>query len=113
MSNSSTVLVHCWVHLPLPTGKPVATTKLYWGYVIQTHLRAIEPGTWMGDLDIGETFLNFPLHHASLQKVCGVDMSSYGLLAGAEKGCGGSGCALAPASFDLDSNPNGTYLIAL
>jgi hypothetical protein len=32
----------------------------------------------MGDLDIGEMFLNFPLH-ASLQKVCGVDMSPYGL----------------------------------
>ena len=52
-----------WVpRFPLPT--------------INTHLRAVEPGTWMGDLDIGEMFLNFPLH-SSLQKLCGVDLTHY------------------------------------
>ena len=52
-----------WVpRFPLPT--------------INTHLRAVEPGTWMGDLDIGEMFLNFPLH-SSLQELCGVDLTHY------------------------------------
>lgn len=55
-----------WVpRFPLPT--------------INTHLRAVEPGTWMGDLDIGDMFLNFPLHE-SLQKLCGVDLTHYGEL---------------------------------
>jgi hypothetical protein len=30
----------------------------------------------MGDLDIGEVFLNFPLH-SSLQELCGVDLTHY------------------------------------
>jgi hypothetical protein len=38
-----------WVpRFPLPT--------------IRTHLRSVEEGTFMADLDIGEMFLNFILH---------------------------------------------------
>jgi hypothetical protein len=44
---------------------------------IDTHLRSVEPGTWMGDLDVGEMCLNFPLH-ASLRALCGVDLTQYG-----------------------------------
>jgi hypothetical protein len=52
-----------WVpRFPLPT--------------IQTHLRAVEEGTWMADLDIGEMFLNFVLH-SDLQALCGVDLTEY------------------------------------
>jgi hypothetical protein len=52
-----------WVpRFPLPT--------------IQTHLRAVEEGTWMADLDIGEMFLNFVLH-SDLQALCGVDLTKY------------------------------------
>jgi len=50
-------------------GFPLPTTN--------THLRSVEPGTWLADLDIGEMFLNFPLH-ASLRALCGVDLSHYG-----------------------------------
>jgi len=55
-------------------GFPLPTTN--------THLRSVEPGTWLADLDIGEMFLNFPLHE-SLRTLCGVDLSQYGeILAG-------------------------------
>jgi len=50
-------------------GFPLPTTN--------THLRSVEPGTWLADLDIGEMFLNFPLHE-SLRALCGVDLSHYG-----------------------------------
>jgi len=50
-------------------GFPLPTTN--------THLRSVEPGTWLADLDIGEMFLNFPLH-TSLRSLCGVDLSHYG-----------------------------------
>jgi hypothetical protein len=53
-----------WVpRFPLPT--------------IQTHLRAVEEGTYMADLDIGEMFLNFILH-SDLRALCGVDLTNYG-----------------------------------
>lgn len=32
--------------------------------------------TWMGDLDMGEQFLNFPLH-PSLQVYCGIDLKPF------------------------------------
>jgi hypothetical protein len=52
-----------WVPIfPLPT--------------IQTHLRAVEEGTYMANLDIGEMFLNFVLHK-ELRKLCGVDIWLY------------------------------------
>jgi hypothetical protein len=52
-----------WVpRFPLPT--------------IATHLRAVECGTYMADLDVGEMFLNFMLHE-QLQEVCGVDLTHY------------------------------------
>jgi hypothetical protein len=52
-----------WVpRFPLPT--------------IQTHLRAVEEGTFMADLDIGEMFLNFILHE-ELRELCGVDIRLY------------------------------------
>jgi hypothetical protein len=52
-----------WVpRFPLPT--------------IATHLRAVESGTFMADLDVGEMFLNFNLH-PQLQQVCGVDLTHY------------------------------------
>ena len=34
------------------------------------------PGSWMGDLDMGEEFLNFPLH-PQLQQYCGIDVRPY------------------------------------
>jgi hypothetical protein len=52
-----------WVpRFPLPT--------------IQTHLRAVQEGTWMADLDIGEMFLNFILH-SDLRHLSGVDLTEY------------------------------------
>jgi hypothetical protein len=52
-----------WVpRFPLPT--------------IGTHLRAVEKGTYMGDLDVGEMFLNFVLHK-NLQELCGVDLTKF------------------------------------
>ena len=41
-----------------------------------THLRAIEEGTYMGDCDIGDCFLNFILHE-SVRPYAGVDLSHY------------------------------------
>jgi hypothetical protein len=29
---------------------------------VDTHLRAVETGTWMSNMDIGEMFLNFLFH---------------------------------------------------
>jgi hypothetical protein len=50
-----------WVpRFPLPT--------------IQTHLRAVEEGTYMADLDIAEMFLNFMLHD-ELRELSGVDLT--------------------------------------
>lgn len=43
---------------------------------LDTHLRVVVQGTWMGDLDLGEMLLNFPLH-PDVQEVCGVDLSQY------------------------------------
>ena len=43
---------------------------------IDTHLRSIEEGTFLADVDVGECFLNFPLHH-SLRKLAGVDFTHY------------------------------------
>jgi hypothetical protein len=41
---------------------------------IDAHLRALLPGYFMSDIDIGEMFLNFMLHE-SVQKYCGVDLT--------------------------------------
>ena len=43
---------------------------------IQTHLRQIEAGTYMCDLDVGEMFLNFVLHD-SIRPLAGVDLTHY------------------------------------
>ena len=43
---------------------------------VDSVLRSVEPGTWMGALDIGECFLNFNLHE-DLVPLCGVDLSDY------------------------------------
>ena len=43
---------------------------------IATHLRAVECGTYMADLDVGEMFLNFNLH-SQLQELCGVDLTHF------------------------------------
>jgi hypothetical protein len=52
-----------WVpRFPLPT--------------VVTHLRAAEPGAFMGDMDVGEMFLNFILHE-SMQALCGVDLTEF------------------------------------
>jgi hypothetical protein len=52
-----------WVpRFPLPT--------------VGTHLRAVEPGTFMGDMDVGEMFLNFVLHE-SMQALCGIDLTEF------------------------------------
>lgn len=43
---------------------------------IEQHLRSVEPGTFMGDLDIADMFLNFMLH-PGLQPYAGVDLTPY------------------------------------
>jgi hypothetical protein len=43
---------------------------------VEQHLRAVTPGTYLGDLDIGEQFHNFVMH-AKLQHYAGVDVSSF------------------------------------
>jgi len=43
---------------------------------VESLLRALEPGTWMGDNDCGEMFLNFVLHE-DVRRLCGVDLSGY------------------------------------
>lgn len=43
---------------------------------IETHLRSVEAGTFMADVDIGEMFLNFVLHE-NIRKFCGVDLTLY------------------------------------
>ena len=45
---------------------------------IQSHLRALEQGSYMCDVDIGEMFLNFMLH-PKLRVLCGVDLTPYDL----------------------------------
>ena len=41
----------------------------------ESHLRAVDPGTFMGDADLGEMFLNFPLD-TRIRKYAGVDLTS-------------------------------------
>ena len=43
---------------------------------LKSALRCIELGSFMGDIDIGEMFLNFILHE-TLVPLCGVDLSHY------------------------------------
>jgi len=43
---------------------------------IRSHLRAVDVNTFMGDVDIGEMFLNFVLHD-ELKPHCGVDLTTY------------------------------------
>ena len=43
---------------------------------LNNHLRAVDSGTFMSDVDVGEIFLNFILHD-SLQQYCGVDVKLY------------------------------------
>jgi hypothetical protein len=39
-------------------------------------LRAVDENTFIGDMDIGEIFLNFFLHE-SMQALCGVDLTEF------------------------------------
>ena len=41
----------------------------------ESHLRAVDPGTFMGDADLGEMFLNFPLD-VDIRPYAGVDFSN-------------------------------------
>jgi hypothetical protein len=43
---------------------------------IEMHLRSIVPGLYMGDIDIGDMFLNFMLHK-SIQPAAGVDLTPF------------------------------------
>jgi hypothetical protein len=43
---------------------------------VDTLLSLVEESSWMGDIDIGEMFLNFPLDK-HLQAYCGVDLKPY------------------------------------
>lgn len=43
---------------------------------VDTLVKGVDPDTWMGDLDIGEMFLNFCLH-PDLQPYVGVDLRPY------------------------------------
>jgi len=49
-----------WFHLP----------------TVEQHLRAVIPGTYLGDVDIGEQFHNLVMH-ASLQPYAGVDVTPF------------------------------------
>lgn len=60
-----------WVpRFPLPT--------------MQRHLRQVDERTFMADADLGEMFLNFPLHKL-LRRLCGVDLSTHIPKAGMER----------------------------
>jgi hypothetical protein len=41
-----------------------------------TLLRAVEPGCYMSNFNVGEIFLNFVLHE-SMQALCGIDQTKY------------------------------------
>lgn len=43
---------------------------------LSRHLRQVGPQTYMADSDLGEMFLNFPLHWI-LKELCGVDLSQH------------------------------------
>jgi hypothetical protein len=43
---------------------------------IETHLRSVDEDTQMGDVDVGDCFLNFILHK-DLQELVGVDLTHY------------------------------------
>jgi hypothetical protein len=43
---------------------------------VEALVRGVDESCWMGDLDIGEMFLNFCLH-PDLQPLCGVDVHPY------------------------------------
>jgi len=43
---------------------------------VEAHLRCVEPGSYMGDIDIGEMFLNFMLH-PRIQQHAGVDLTPF------------------------------------
>ena len=43
---------------------------------VETMLRSVEHRTWLGDIDVGEQFLNFPLDPRA-QLYCGVDLTPY------------------------------------
>jgi hypothetical protein len=43
---------------------------------VGTHLWAVETGTFMGDMDVGDMFLNFILHKCT-QALCGVDLLAF------------------------------------
>ena len=43
---------------------------------LETHLRVVEDGTYLSDIDIGECFLNFVLHK-SIRSLAGVDLTLY------------------------------------
>ena len=42
----------------------------------ESYLRSVDPGTYMGDADLGEMFLNFPLDK-HMRKYAGVDFQNY------------------------------------
>jgi hypothetical protein len=43
---------------------------------VNMHLWAVDAGTFMADFDVGDCFLNFPLHD-DLRALCGVDLMVY------------------------------------
>jgi hypothetical protein len=43
---------------------------------IEMHLQSVIPGTYMGDIDIGDMFLNFMLH-SSIRPAAGVDLTPF------------------------------------
>jgi hypothetical protein len=43
---------------------------------LNTHLRSVEAGTFLADIDVGEMFLNFILHEA-IRVYAGIDLTSH------------------------------------
>jgi hypothetical protein len=44
--------------------------------IVEDLLDAVEPGTFMGDNDVGEMFLNF-IMHSDLRELCGIDLTDF------------------------------------
>jgi hypothetical protein len=44
--------------------------------MVNTMLRTVDENSFMGDMDIGEMFLNFILHE-SMQALCGIDLTEF------------------------------------
>jgi hypothetical protein len=45
----------------------------FWLPSAESLIETMNESSWMGDLDMGEQFLNFPMH-SNIQQYCGIDL---------------------------------------